>query len=231
MALRLEDLAKTLDQALLEPGGDARRRRARVRGGARASPRLRVRAPAVRRRGSRAPARLRREGLCRDRLPARRRALQSEDRRGRALRGGWRRGGRSRRQRRGDGGRRVPRRTRRARRARSLRAHDERELRQGSSAREDRARDVPPRREAHPPRRPDHRFRRADFAANSTGRDGAAPRADVELLRECLPEAVAVKASGRIETLADVQSMVDAGATRVGTARAAAIMNEAREPV
>ena len=70
----------------------------------------------------------------------------------------------------------------------------------------------------------------ADFAANSTGRDGTAPRADVELLRECLPEAVAVKASG-IETLADVQSMVDAGATRVGTARAAAIMNEAREPV
>jgi deoxyribose-phosphate aldolase len=42
---------------------------------------------------------------------------------------------------------------------------------------------------------------------------------------------VAVKASGRIETLADVQSMVDAGAARVGTARAAAIMNEAREPV
>jgi deoxyribose-phosphate aldolase len=71
----------------------------------------------------------------------------------------------------------------------------------------------------------------ADFAANSTGRDGAAPRADVELLRECLPEAVAVKASGRIDTLADVQSMVDAGAARVGTARAAAIMNEAREPV
>ena len=71
----------------------------------------------------------------------------------------------------------------------------------------------------------------ADFAANSTGRDGAAPRADVELLRECLPDAVAVKASGRIETLADVQSMVDAGAARVGTAQAAAIMNEAREPV
>jgi deoxyribose-phosphate aldolase len=71
----------------------------------------------------------------------------------------------------------------------------------------------------------------ADFAANSAGRDGAAPAADVELLRECLPEAVAVKASGRIETLANVQSMVDAGAARVGTPRAAAIMNEAREPV
>jgi deoxyribose-phosphate aldolase len=71
----------------------------------------------------------------------------------------------------------------------------------------------------------------ADFAANSTGRDGAAPVADVELLRECLPDAVAVKASGRIETLADVQEMVDAGAARVGTARAGAIMNQVREPV
>ena len=71
----------------------------------------------------------------------------------------------------------------------------------------------------------------ADFAANSTGRDGPATTAHVELLRECLPDAVAVKASGRIETLADVQSMVDAGAARVGTAQAAAIMNEVREPV
>ena len=71
----------------------------------------------------------------------------------------------------------------------------------------------------------------ADFAANSAGRDDAAPVADVELLRECLPDGVAVKASGRIETLAEVQSMVDAGAARVGTARAAAIMNEVREPV
>jgi deoxyribose-phosphate aldolase len=71
----------------------------------------------------------------------------------------------------------------------------------------------------------------ADFAANSVGRDCAAPVADVELLRECLPNAVAVKASGCIETLADVQTMVDAGAARVGTPRAAAIMNEVREPV
>ena len=71
----------------------------------------------------------------------------------------------------------------------------------------------------------------ADFVANSTGRDGAALVAHVELLRECLPEGVAVKASGRIETLADVQTMVDAGAARVGTARAGAIMDEVREPV
>jgi deoxyribose-phosphate aldolase len=71
----------------------------------------------------------------------------------------------------------------------------------------------------------------ADFAANSTGRNGAAPIADIELLRDCLPDAVAVKASGRIETLADVRSMVDAGAARVGTARAGAIMNEVHEPV
>jgi deoxyribose-phosphate aldolase len=71
----------------------------------------------------------------------------------------------------------------------------------------------------------------ADFAATSTGYDGAAPVADVELLRESLPDGVAVKASGGIDTLADVEAMVDAGAARVGTTRAAAIMNGIREPV
>lgn len=71
----------------------------------------------------------------------------------------------------------------------------------------------------------------ADFAVTSTGCNGAAPAADVELVRECLPDTVAVKASGGIQTLADVEAMVNAGAARVGTARAAAIMNEVREPV
>jgi deoxyribose-phosphate aldolase len=71
----------------------------------------------------------------------------------------------------------------------------------------------------------------ADFAATSTGCDTAAPVADVELLRECLPEGVAVKASGGIETLADVEAMVNAGAARVGTTQAAAIMSGVREPV
>ena len=71
----------------------------------------------------------------------------------------------------------------------------------------------------------------ADFAATSTGRDGRAPVADVELLRECLPDGVAVKASGGIETLADVEAMVDAGAARVGTSQAGAIMSGVREPV
>jgi deoxyribose-phosphate aldolase len=70
----------------------------------------------------------------------------------------------------------------------------------------------------------------ADFASTSTG-DGAAPVADVELLRECLPEGVAVKASGGIETLADVEAMVNAGAARVGTTHAGAIMSGVREPV
>ena len=71
----------------------------------------------------------------------------------------------------------------------------------------------------------------ADFAATSTGYDGAAPAGDVELLRECLPDSVAVKASGGVETLADVEAMVNAGAARVGTAQAGAIMNGVREPV
>jgi deoxyribose-phosphate aldolase len=42
---------------------------------------------------------------------------------------------------------------------------------------------------------------------------------------------VAVKASGGIETLADVEAMVNAGAARVGTTQAAAIMSGVREPV
>jgi deoxyribose-phosphate aldolase len=71
----------------------------------------------------------------------------------------------------------------------------------------------------------------ADFAATSTGCEGRGPVGDVELLRECLPDGVAVKASGGIETLADVQAMVDAGAARVGTSQAGAIMSGVREPV
>lgn len=71
----------------------------------------------------------------------------------------------------------------------------------------------------------------ADFAATSTGRDGAARTDDVELLRECLSEHVAVKASGSIGTLADVEAMIGAGAARVGTPAAAAIMTGVHEPV
>jgi deoxyribose-phosphate aldolase len=57
-----------------------------------------------------------------------------------------------------------------------------------------------------------------DFAQTSAGYDDAGATVhDVELLRECLPEAVGVKACGGIDTLADVEAMLNAGAGRVGS--------------
>jgi deoxyribose-phosphate aldolase len=64
-----------------------------------------------------------------------------------------------------------------------------------------------------------------DFAQTSSGlHPDAATVRDVELLRECLPEAVGVKACGGIETLADVEAMVNAGAGRIGSATAVEIL-------
>jgi deoxyribose-phosphate aldolase len=57
-----------------------------------------------------------------------------------------------------------------------------------------------------------------DFAQTSAGYGGApASVEDVELLRECLSESVGVKASGGIETIDDVLAMVNAGAGRIGS--------------
>jgi deoxyribose-phosphate aldolase len=56
----------------------------------------------------------------------------------------------------------------------------------------------------------------ADFA--QTGANGApATIHDVELLRDYLPEAVGVKASGGVETLEDALAMINAGAGRIGS--------------
>jgi deoxyribose-phosphate aldolase len=62
----------------------------------------------------------------------------------------------------------------------------------------------------------------ADFVQTSSGfgPDGTTVF-DVELLREWLPDQLAVKASGRIGTTADVYAMLDAGAGRIGTPAAA----------
>jgi deoxyribose-phosphate aldolase len=60
-----------------------------------------------------------------------------------------------------------------------------------------------------------------DFAQTGTGYGNAAATIhDVELLREFLPEAVGVKASGGIDTLDDVVAMINAGAGRIGSAAA-----------
>lgn len=62
----------------------------------------------------------------------------------------------------------------------------------------------------------------ADFVQTSSGfgPDGTTVF-DVELLREWLPDQLAVKASGKIKSTADVFAMLNAGAGRVGTSAAA----------
>lgn len=51
---------------------------------------------------------------------------------------------------------------------------------------------------------------------------------DVELMRKAAPPEVGVKASGGIRTLAQVEELVAAGARRIGTSAAAAIVADAR---
>jgi deoxyribose-phosphate aldolase len=64
-----------------------------------------------------------------------------------------------------------------------------------------------------------------DFAQTATGYGGGlATLHDVELLRECLSENVGVKASGGIDTLDDVIAMINAGAGRIGSAAAIDIL-------
>jgi deoxyribose-phosphate aldolase len=68
-----------------------------------------------------------------------------------------------------------------------------------------------------------------DFA--ETGTDAAAeaaPLYDVELLRERLPERVAVKATGRLASLEQAQELVSAGAARLGAANAVPLLAGAR---
>jgi len=67
----------------------------------------------------------------------------------------------------------------------------------------------------------------ADFVKTSTGLGtGGATTYDVELLRDSLSDRVAVKASGGIRTYDDVESMINAGAARIGTSAGAEIMRE-----
>jgi len=65
----------------------------------------------------------------------------------------------------------------------------------------------------------------ADFVETSTGFNGSdATARDVELLRDCLPESVGVKASGGITSGEAAEAMVSAGAGRIGTSHGAAVM-------
>jgi deoxyribose-phosphate aldolase len=66
----------------------------------------------------------------------------------------------------------------------------------------------------------------ADFVETSTGYGSSdATLHDVELLRDCLPESVGVKATGPIESAADVEALIGAGAGRIGTPHAVAVVD------
>jgi deoxyribose-phosphate aldolase len=69
----------------------------------------------------------------------------------------------------------------------------------------------------------------ADFVKTSTGFSTAgATVADVELMRGVVGAKMGVKAAGGIRNLADAQSMIAAGASRLGVSAGVAIMQEAR---
>jgi deoxyribose-phosphate aldolase len=65
-----------------------------------------------------------------------------------------------------------------------------------------------------------------DFAKTCTGIGTAATVHDVEVMRDALPARVGIKAAGGIRTLHDTLAMIDAGATRIGTSAAPAIIEE-----
>lgn len=66
----------------------------------------------------------------------------------------------------------------------------------------------------------------ADFVKTSTGfSTGGATVSDIALMREAVGPNVGVKASGGVRNLADVDKMVEAGATRIGTSAGIVIVN------
>lgn len=68
----------------------------------------------------------------------------------------------------------------------------------------------------------------ADFVKTSTGLFGkGATLEDVRLMRQTVGKKMGVKAAGGIRTYADAVAMIEAGASRIGTSTAMAIMREA----
>jgi len=68
----------------------------------------------------------------------------------------------------------------------------------------------------------------ADFAITCSGLGAPVASEDVELLRESLPDHIGVTASGGLRTVSDVQAMIAAGASRVGTASAVDVLEQIR---
>ena len=68
----------------------------------------------------------------------------------------------------------------------------------------------------------------ADFVKTSTGLFGkGATVEDVKLMRQTVDKDMGVKAAGGIRTYADAVAMIEAGANRIGTSTAVAIVKEA----
>ena len=65
-----------------------------------------------------------------------------------------------------------------------------------------------------------------DFVSVVSNANGAAALHEVELLRDYLSERVAVKVSGTAETAEDVLALVNAGAGRIGTPHAVQVMRD-----
>ena len=71
----------------------------------------------------------------------------------------------------------------------------------------------------------------ADFVKTSTGlAGGGATVEDVKLMRSIVGNRAGVKASGGIRTAAEVRSMLEAGANRIGTSSGVSIMRELSAP-
>jgi deoxyribose-phosphate aldolase len=68
----------------------------------------------------------------------------------------------------------------------------------------------------------------ADFVVTSSAAGAPVAAADVELLREALPDSIGVAATGVVLTVAEVNEVVTAGAARVGTAHAVDVLEQAR---
>ncbi len=67
----------------------------------------------------------------------------------------------------------------------------------------------------------------AKFVKTSTGQGlGGATPGDVALIRRCVGPEIGVKAAGGIRSLSDLQSMLAAGASRIGTSAGVAILQE-----
>ena len=70
----------------------------------------------------------------------------------------------------------------------------------------------------------------ADYVKSSTGFSrGGAVAADISLMRGVVGNKIGVKASSGIRTLEDAQSMIDAGANRIGTSAGITIIEAARD--